>query len=350
MTPLPHIPSPHSRPRTLRGRTLAVASAAALMFGLAPALLTPAWAQDDDRAPAWRRIADRIAVNSLDEEENSDELFDGEAPEAMDGEGEEFGSPGDGEQPVEDDTPEGAATDLTEIEGIEITEEGVIVTIEEPDPASMGRPLSVAERGTIGVATGGGRRGQVQINLGKESQDTGVLTNLFEDPNVLRLLGDEPRFVYRAVNMPDPMLFPPVRNAAIYAELTLEAQNLIERGQLEEAQERYVRILELDDRRYNLEMRNKIEQLNRRIGRERVAIQGNVEPEVRLPPWVRQNSRGILYEENDPMALVGDFVLRVGDVVPSFPDVKIESISKHSIRYNVAGRRSFNVEVKGLPE
>jgi hypothetical protein len=356
MTTLPTTPAlPSSRGNRLR--TLAAAGMAALLVGLAPGTFSAAWAQDDgERPPAWRRIADRIAVNSLEGEEDADELFDGEYD--YDGDYDDMGEdietfeggigPEDVEEPIES---EGPTTDLMEIEGVEITEEGVIITVDEVDPATMGRPLSVAEQGTIGVATGGGRRGQIQINLGKESHDTGDLPpNLFENPEVLRLLGDDPRFIYTAVRTPDPMVFPPVRNAAIYAELTLEAQNLISRGELEEAQERYHRILELDDRRYTLEMRRKIEDLNRRIGRQRIILEGRAEPEARLPQWVRANTRGILYEENDPMALVGDFTLRVGDVLPNFPDVKVEAISKQTVRFRVADRQSFNVAVKGLPE
>jgi hypothetical protein len=334
-----------------RRRRLLAAPIVALLFGLAPLTQFPASAQDEeDRPPAWRRIADRIAVNSLDEEAESDELIEGESSdEEYAEEIETFEGGVDPElgAPAADapDAPAGM-----ELDAVEVTEEGVIVTVDDAESADMARSLTVAERGTIGVAAGGGRRGQVQINLGKESHDSGELPNLFENPEVLRLLGDKPRFVYTSVRTPDPMVFPPVRNAAIYAELSLEAQNLIKRGQLEEAQERYRRILDLDDRRYTLEMRRKIEELNRRIGHERMVLAGETPVDVELPQWVRANTRGILYEENDPMALVGDFTLRVGDVLPNFPDVKIESITKRAVRFRVSDKKSFNVEVKGLPE
>jgi hypothetical protein len=46
---------------------------------------------------------------------------------------------------------------------------------------------------------------------------------------------------------------------------------------------------------------------------------------------------------------VGDFLLKVGDSIPNYPEVKIAAIQKENVTYQISGQ-SFDVTVKGYEE
>lgn len=310
-------------------------------------------AQEDDQ-PAWERIGEKLSPNSL-EESSPEEL----PTVILPGDEEDSAGYDGGDEAYDDESIDAgeiqqaeAAMRAAALEQAAMEESGEeqTATSEDETPAQKER-METAAPGTIGLPQAGrGRRGDENINLGRESDDDGTVVNLFDDPEVRRMLGDNPRFIYGALTSPDPMVFPPVRNAAIYSELTMEAERLIKQGKLEEAQQRYKRILDLNDKRYMLEMRNKIAQLNNRIGRASMVLDDEPLIEVKLPQWIRVNTRGILFDEADPMVLVGDYTLHVGDPVPSHPEVRVEAVTKRTVTYRVADRKSFNVAVKGFQE
>jgi hypothetical protein len=346
-----------SRLRAQASRRLPSAVALAMLLAGA----TPAFAQDDDQ-PAWERIGEKLSPNSL-EESNPEELPTVLLPEDEIQAGEY--DPADYLDPESDaefaaqealDPEEAAAIDAeARAEAARIEAEATAESMDAPEGerrsgGQMDSRMDASKPGTIGLPQAGGQRsrGEANINLGKESDDVGSVINLFDDPEVRRMLGDNPRFIYGALQSPDPMIFPPVRNAAIYSELTQQADRLIKQNKLAEAQELYKRILDLDDKRYMLEMRNKIAQLNNRMGAARMVLDDEMILDVKLPQWVRVNTRGILYDETDPMVLVGDYTLHVGDPIPSHPEVRVESVGKRTVSYRVSDRESFNVAVKGL--
>lgn len=359
----------------LRSRRRA-ALALALAGGLVLSSVSGLRAQDepaagDDGKPAWERIADKLSPNSLEDsspEELPSVILPGDDAGAEAPAGEEGGGVDamEDEGTTQDDAPVAPEDIIRAAEAaLEADERGIDegeldvemepsaeaeVEAEEDVDMLEGR-MDASAPGTVGLPQAGRQgRGAANINLGRESQDDGKVVNLFDDPEVRRMLGDKPRFIYGALRSPDPMIFPPVRNAAIYAELSMEAERLIKQGKLEEAQKAYKRILDLNDKRYALEMRNKIAQLNNRLGAARMVLEEDQMIEVKLPVWVRTNTRGVLYDETDPMVLVGDFTLRIGDPIPSHPEVRVEAISKRSVKYRVADRQSFNVAVKGFQE
>lgn len=285
---------------------------------LAATLILAAGATTTQAEPAWKRIAEKLKQNSL---ETNSEVVEGEP------------------------AFEGPALPEPRVEAAARPAESLV-----PSPGESFLP----EQGTVGMMTQDGqkkgRSGQETMNLGKESEESGISRNLFDDPNVLRMLGEDPRFVYGSVKRPDPMIFPPTRNAAIYAELSLEAERAIEAGNLEAAAVAYKQILDLNDRRYSAEVRSKIAQINAMLGAELAAASTDEEIIVELPSWVRENTRGVLFEEDEPMCLVGDFLLKVGDEVPSYPNVRIGSIDKRQVTFSVSDRESFEVDVKGFEE
>lgn len=196
----------------------------------------------------------------------------------------------------------------------------------------------------------GKKKNQTQINLGLESEEPKTLESIFSDPEVKSMLGESPRFVYNANDRPDPMIFPPVRNAAIYMELSKEAEQLIADGKYRDALGVYQKILDLKDRRFILDTKNKIATLSAEIGAIAAANTAmSLEPIYELPEWVRENTNGILLDPKKPMCLVGDYLLKQGDPVPNYPEVKVASIEKERVTYRVANQ-SFEVPVKGYEE
>ena len=68
-----------------------------------------------------------------------------------------------------------------------------------------------AEPGALGDSLGSiGSSAETPAELGREADDEGAVLNLFEDPEIRKLLGENPRFIYNASERPDPMIFPPV--------------------------------------------------------------------------------------------------------------------------------------------
>lgn len=216
-----------------------------------------------------------------------------------------------------------------------------------PDPP---RSL-IPEAGTIGLPStdpGASRSGRVALNLGLEAQEGGTNPQLFEDPQVLRMLGDNPRFIYDANNRPDPMVFPPVRNAAIHGELTLVAEKLEAEGNLREAALTYQQIVNLEDPRFMAEARQKVSQLITMIDASEIPKEITEQPVVilaDLPSWVPENMSGIIFNGDDSMVLIGDLMLRNGESLANYPDVTVHKIYKDRVVFAM-NDREFEIKVK----
>lgn len=224
-----------------------------------------------------------------------------------------------------------------------------------PNPAIGGEAEGslLPAKGTVGLPMApekGDKKGKTQINLGKESEEKPTFADLFKNPEVLGMLGQNPRFVYDPANRPDPMIFPPVRNSAIYMELTKVADKFVAEKKFDEALKVYQKILDLKDRRFLVDTRNKMAALESSLGSVATAALESSKPaHAELPPWVRDNTRGILLAQVQPMCLVGDYMLKAGDAVPSYPEVHVTAITKEKVTYSV-GNQSFEVPVKGYTE
>jgi len=72
---------------------------------------------------------------------------------------------------------------------------------------------------------------------------------------------------------------------------------------------------------------------------EQTRPEGPAEPEpVRLPPWIGNNTVGVLLDIEDPsesLVLVQDFILRQGDPVPRFPAVTVKEIRPRQVIYEM---------------
>ena len=99
----------------------------------------------------------------------------------------------------------------------------------------------------LGLGQGGD---PVRLGLESDEDASSLAANLFSNPEMLKLLGDKPRFVYDPAEKQDPMLVPWVRSAAIFSELSEQAEAMMKLGNVDAAVEVYGRILALQDPRF----------------------------------------------------------------------------------------------------
>lgn len=188
-----------------------------------------------------------------------------------------------------------------------------------------------------------------RIDLGLESEENAALfaTDLFKNQEIRRMLGDEPRFIYDPGRKPDPMLLLWVRNAAIFRELSEQAEALVEAEQFEEAIVLYQRVKELGEPQYHAAAQQKLTEiaLLQQDLIEELVGETTIE-NIELPPWVRDNTTGIIKSPGIDLCLVGEFMLRVGDVLPNYPEIEVASIEGKRVIYQIK-HQTFEVE---LPE
>ena len=207
-----------------------------------------------------------------------------------------------------------------------------------------------AKTGMTGLAVTGPGAGAGQIDFGRESDDSEEIfaMNLFKNPEIRRLLGDEPRYIYDPVNRPDPMLVPWVRRAVIYEELSAQAASLLAAEQFDEALEVYERILEMNDPRFNVVVRAKLAEIaaQQRADAQAVVQAMVVEPEekIELPPWVKTNTMGVIVSPGNSLCMVGTYLLREGDQLDNYPGVMVQEIAPNRVTYRIKDK-TFVVEL-----
>lgn len=220
------------------------------------------------------------------------------------------------------------------------------------DPRVMARisPDNIQyQRSVTGLATSDKGTDGSNIDLGLESEDDGLLAvDLSDNPEMLRLMGDNPRFRYRAEKLPDPMLMPWVRNAAIHQELTDRADQMIEQGRYDVAIECYKEILKLNDERFNAQARavlSEIAGIQEDAQVEQMMALVVAEEQIELPAWVNDNTTGVIIGPGTNLCLVGEFMLNEGDTLPNYPDITIASIQSKQVVYQIKDK-TFEVDLR----
>lgn len=189
-----------------------------------------------------------------------------------------------------------------------------------------------------------------QMDLGLESEDTAALQarTVMNTPEMLRLLGENPRFTYDATGLQDPMLVPWARNAAIFKELSEQAEALMSEGELDRAAEVYQRILALNDSRYTMLATAKLTEIAGRQNAVALEVLAQQEVVVELPPelpiWVQENTTAVIVSSDSPICMVGEYMLTVGETLPNYPEVKVASIEDDRVFYQVRNQ-TFEVEL-----
>lgn len=195
-----------------------------------------------------------------------------------------------------------------------------------------------------------------EARLGREVDEPAQAPTLFGDSaTIQRLLGEDPRYVYIPAGE-DPMIVPWVRDRVKAAELLAEAQQLVAEGKLQDALIKTKIILDQFSRTDSvgkaLELKNRIEaELRRALAQQRPGDikQLPVQEQRILPPWIQGHTRGVVFDIANPDAssvLLGDFILNLGDPVPSYPGIKIAKIENNIVTYDYQGEL-FQVMVEG---
>jgi len=200
----------------------------------------------------------------------------------------------------------------------------------------------------------------------REATGQGASPEIMDDPDALReLLGENPRWVWHIdpnQARPDPMLIPWVAEKLLIEARDAEARALEGVGQLEEALEIYLDLLDtLSDPDYRLMIEARVAQLTERIEQSRMmaaqpaqpgetpATQQVVEPV--LPQYVIAETRGIIYDPlGGSIVAVGDQSLGVGEEVEGFPGVVVKSIGYQTAVFSVTNEfmtKDFAVQVQG---
>lgn len=184
---------------------------------------------------------------------------------------------------------------------------------------------------------------------------------LREDERISRLLREEAEFRYDPQNRPDPMVAPWVRARVMARELTDIAEQAMEREDLKKARRAYGLVQDLEQKLKNTGfgvdsiqefLAKALTGLARlkELETERMAAEegatGKEPPKPKLPPWVRGNTRGIIYDTVDPVVLIGPYTLRQGDIVPDQPvEVVVDKINRQTVVYRVR-EATFEVHIE----
>lgn len=171
---------------------------------------------------------------------------------------------------------------------------------------------------------------------------------LQDSPELKRLLGTAPAFVYDPHSRPDPMVIPWSRSRVMFRELTAIAQAAAAAKKWDAAENAYKRILaELPMEQYRALATQGLAEIAalKAQDMQNVGEDGAGVKVAKLPPWVQANTIGIIRDAKEPMVLVGSFVLKAGDLVPQQPvEVTVAKIDGSSVFYKVQDK-TFEVQV-----
>ncbi|MCX8036523.1 MAG: hypothetical protein N3D11_05610 [Candidatus Sumerlaeia bacterium] len=190
----------------------------------------------------------------------------------------------------------------------------------------------------------------------REMDETAPI-NIFADPAVVaKLLVPRKVFLYDAKGRRDPMIIDWIRMEIVNSELLAQAQTYIaEATQTTDPEARKARYLlaiqELDrviktdptshQGKQAQAMKDKVRALIDQTTQATLKAKEVTKP-PELPPYVPANTRAIVLDQsprNNHLVLIGDDLLRVGEVVPKYPEVKIAEINRNTVVYEYKGTR-----------
>lgn len=194
-----------------------------------------------------------------------------------------------------------------------------------------------------------------EARIGREIDEGKNREVLFGDPKrIAQLLGEDPRFVYIPAGG-DPMIVPWIRERVMALEILDEAKSLYKQRQLQAALQKVKTVIEsysgTDAAKEARELSQKIEKelATDVAGGNNTPIPKPEDQGLPLPPWIQNNTRGVAFNETSPtdsIVLVGDFALRPGETVPSFPGITIKEVAKGTVTYDYQGSL-HKVQVEG---
>jgi hypothetical protein len=238
-------------------------------------------------------------------------------------------------------------------------QEGASVS-EEPFPDSTleGEVLEVTDNPDLSETTVIDLEALINLpasaRLRREADENAAQPNsVFDNAEVrARYLGEKPRFVYIPKGV-DPMIIPWIRERIVVGELIGDAQNEFDAAKRESTKDLQIAaatkvLRKVEGIAAEYPSNNRLADIQKMADDIRAYLltltsetpdDGRPEKpviarEIQLPTWVRENTRGIIIDPIEPeksIALVGDLILRQGDVVERFPAVRVKSIQERRV-------------------
>lgn len=169
------------------------------------------------------------------------------------------------------------------------------------------------------------------MDFGREVDEPTTVRWLFkEDDNVRELLGLHPRFVYNPKDKPDPMVIPWIRREIMAKELLNEALTLLNQRKLHEARKLLAMIVEnYKESKSYAQAVQELEKVDKTMQQQPGIT--DTQPQIVLPPWIYDNIKGIIFDPDMPVVLIGEDTLTLGDKLSRYPDVMIDKITENSV-------------------
>lgn len=198
-------------------------------------------------------------------------------------------------------------------------------------------------------------------NVGEREMDETTPTELFNDDEILRLIGKDPtvlyQVVYKATPIPDPMIVPWVRNAVVLKERFDEAIQLLAENKIDQGREALLDIeTQFPESEYAVqarEIRERIKTITAQPTPKTTAVQASVtatpmhftvDPNVRISTVIADPA-----SPEDNRVMINGRMYRIGDTIRDFPNHKVLGINDDvvTLEVEVSGqKKEFAVPVR----
>ncbi len=179
--------------------------------------------------------------------------------------------------------------------------------------------------------------------------------NLFDnDARILEIFKGKPKFVYLPEGT-DPMIIPWIRIRIIAEEMFADAKLFAANRDYDQS---IAKLNEIREKYPNTPTADMIPQELERVEKLRFAALNNTNPQVvtrkndddpvkapELPTWVYDNTTAIMMGP-EPVVVIGNDFLHVGDQVPRYAAVTVKSISESAVIFEFQDKE-FQYEVLG---
>lgn len=186
--------------------------------------------------------------------------------------------------------------------------------------------------------------------LKESEEDLKNPKSVFEGKDLEKIFSNKPRFIYYPEGV-DPMIIPWVRERIVAEERFAEAMVAKANKDWEKARAILKDIL---DKYSTTDEANKVPQALVGIDQAEALAKGAIvdpetppgeSPDQQLPPWIAKNTSGVLIRD-EPVVIIGNDFLKVGDTVPRYSSVRVKEISPSEVIF-VYQEKDFPVEVIG---
>ena len=188
------------------------------------------------------------------------------------------------------------------------------------------------------------------VDFGREVDEPKKPRWLFEEEDDVRqLLGLNPRFIYNPKNLRDPMVIPWIRQNVIAQELFNDVRKLVQQERYDEAMQLLTKIIDsYPGTSVYSQAQKELQKLKNILSKQITAQQQKAgQKRVILPTWVYENTKGVIWDPQRPVVLVGEYTLGVGEAIPKYPSITVERIQKKLVVFKYK-EKLFQVTVEAL--